>query len=306
MTPTATIAIISFRHRAFIAEALESALGQDHPGVRIVVADDNSDDGTQDVIARYTRRFPRTVRAVLHGGDRSVVANVNRALAACSSPYIALLDGDDVLLPHKLSTHVALLESDARIAICRSPVERFDDRTGQSMGLEDPWPDLTPATVQDVVARGHFVVLAGATYRAAAMPPACPPGAGNAPDWMLAIATARNGLVVRAADVVARYRLHPGQLTRDTDLMYAAALQVLDTTERLYPELRRSVRRGRAVVHLHEGWERSQRSAGLPAALTPILRAVAQRPLQPGPWRLLASIGVRRMSRWARHRSDSP
>jgi glycosyltransferase involved in cell wall biosynthesis len=297
MRPTATIAIISYRHRAFIAEAIESALGQDHPDVRIVVSDDSSDDGTQEIIAEYARRFPRTVKALLHNGERSMVGNVNRALAACRSQYVAFLDGDDVLFPHKVSTHVGMLESDARIAICRSPVERFDDLTGDVLGLEDPWPDVSPATAADLVARGQFVITAGATYRAAAMPACCPPEAANAPDWMLAIATARKGVIVRLDEVVARYRLHPGQITQDTDLMYRAALQVLATTARLYPELASSVVRGRAVVHLHEGSQRWQRSGSFSSTASPLLRAIALRPMELGPWRLLASTGVRTLLR---------
>jgi glycosyltransferase involved in cell wall biosynthesis len=86
----------------FLAAALESALGQAHPNVEVVVVDDGSSDASAEVAARY----PVTL---LRQRNEGVAAARNAGVAASGGELIAFLDQDDVWLPHKLSTQVAAL-----------------------------------------------------------------------------------------------------------------------------------------------------------------------------------------------------
>ena len=64
-TPLVSIVIVTYNQQAYIAEAIEGALGQDHPKLEIIVSDDASSDGTWAIVDAYAQRYPEVVGAWL-------------------------------------------------------------------------------------------------------------------------------------------------------------------------------------------------------------------------------------------------
>lgn len=91
--------IITTHNRAtLLAEAIESALGQEPCGaeVEIIVVDDASTDDTAAVVASYPSLRYVWTRQGTCGGSR------NAGIVEAQGEWIAILDDDDVWLPHKL------------------------------------------------------------------------------------------------------------------------------------------------------------------------------------------------------------
>jgi glycosyltransferase involved in cell wall biosynthesis len=302
--PTLSVAIWTCDQEAFIGEAIESVLAQDYPRLEVVVADDSSSDGTPQIVASYARRYPEVVKAVLHRGERSIAANVNRALAACSGELVAILDGDDVYLPGKLAAQIEAFARDADVVLCRHPVEVFDDRTGAILRIEDPNPDQTRAHAIDLVAKGNFVPTASSMMRRAAMPSAgVPPAFRHAPDWILAIETARNGTILRIPQVLARYRVHAAQITNAAsgrDEATRDAMRTLSYVEDHYPELAPAVPRGRGVVSAWEAHRRITGTRDLSWINEGLRTALRHDPLNLRLWRALLAANARRLRRLSR------
>ena len=306
--PTLSVAICTCDQQAFIGEAIESVLAQNYPRLEVVVADDSSSDATSQIVADYAKRYPQVIRAVLHRGERSIVANFNRALAACSGELVAILDGDDVYLPGKLGAQVEAFVREPDVVLCRHPVEVFDDQTGATLRIADPNPGQKRAQAIDLVAKGNFVPTASNMMRRAAMPSAGVPIAfRHAPDWILAIETARNGTILRVPQVLARYRVHPAQITNvvpGRDEVFRDVMRTLSYVEERYPELAAAVPQGRRVLSL---WEASRRFTGtrdlgwINAGLRTALR---HDPLNPRLWLILfaANAHVRWLTRLLRRR----
>ena len=104
-TPLVSVVIPTYNRAPFLAEAIESVLGQSFTEYEILVADDGSTDDTADRLARYGART-RHIR-LDHSGRPSVARN--RALAVARGELIAFLDDDDVWQPEKLERQVHLL-----------------------------------------------------------------------------------------------------------------------------------------------------------------------------------------------------
>ena len=49
----ATIIITNFNYAEYLPQAIDSALAQTYPSCQVIVCDDGSSDGSQDVIRRY-------------------------------------------------------------------------------------------------------------------------------------------------------------------------------------------------------------------------------------------------------------
>jgi hypothetical protein len=101
--PSVSCVITAFNYGAYVAETIESALAQDYPADRleIVVVDDGSTDHTAAEVARFGDRV-RLIRQPNAG----VIAATNRGIAEARGELIALLDADDLWLPHKTAAQV--------------------------------------------------------------------------------------------------------------------------------------------------------------------------------------------------------
>jgi glycosyltransferase involved in cell wall biosynthesis len=89
--------VAAYAAEEFIAEALDSILGQTRPPDEVVVVDDGSIDGT----ARELERFGDRIR-VIRQANRGYQAAMNRAIGEARGDFVALCGADDIWEPHKL------------------------------------------------------------------------------------------------------------------------------------------------------------------------------------------------------------
>ncbi len=93
-----TVVIPSYNRRASLARALNSVLEQTRAVDQIVVVDDGSSDASA---AMVTREYPAV--ELIRQPNCGVSAARNRGIDAACGDWIALLDSDDVWLPHKIA-----------------------------------------------------------------------------------------------------------------------------------------------------------------------------------------------------------
>ena len=101
MNSSVSIIIPCYQQGRFLAEAIESALGQTHPAVETIVVNDGSTDKT-DAVARS---FGQRIRYITHAN--AVSAARNAGIAAAQGDYFLFLDADDVLRPESVARLVA-------------------------------------------------------------------------------------------------------------------------------------------------------------------------------------------------------
>jgi len=113
-----SVYITSYNQKSFLIEAIESVLAQTLPPNQIIIVDDYSTDGSQEVIAGYASRYDQLITAIYHTRNQGVTQTRIDALQAVTGDYVTYVDGDDRCLPAKLEKEAALLEAnpDAQIA----------------------------------------------------------------------------------------------------------------------------------------------------------------------------------------------
>lgn len=89
-----SVVIANYNYGQYVAEAIESALGQDWPHVEVVVVDDGSTDNSATVIKGFGDRIAALFQK--NAGQRE--AN-NAGFARSTGDVVIFLDADDVLLP---------------------------------------------------------------------------------------------------------------------------------------------------------------------------------------------------------------
>jgi glycosyltransferase involved in cell wall biosynthesis len=131
--PRVTVLIPVFNRERFVSEAIESVLGQDFADFELLIVDDGSTDRTPEVLREWAARDPRVV-IVTSEGNEGIPGALNRGLANARGEYIARLDSDDLMMPHRLAEQVAVLDSRPDVVLVSSAYEIIDE-SGQHLGM---------------------------------------------------------------------------------------------------------------------------------------------------------------------------
>ena len=96
----------------WLSEQLDSILDQSGVGVRVVALDDDSTDGTRELLERMSQKEPRLTLLPDQGRSGSAAANFYRLLLTASvdeDELVAFADQDDIWVEGKLARHAELL-----------------------------------------------------------------------------------------------------------------------------------------------------------------------------------------------------
>lgn len=286
--PLVSVHVITYNHVGYIGKALKSAIDQNYPNLEIVVADDESNDGTRDIVSDFARRYPDRIVAILepHAG---ITGNYNRALLRCTGKYVAILNGDDEFLPGKIAAQTEWLEERTQRTLCGHDVEHFDSSTGNRLRLHSELgPMRAGSGAHDFIYRGCPFASVSVMVRRAALPPAgMSTRLRTVLDWKFSIdALVEGGEFGYVDGILARYRVHPTNvINTHSEEMWLDVMTTLSLLEAEHPQLARVVRRGRARSMYRRGVRRLQAgdSAGarvwLAAAAAEDLTAVGKLPV---------------------------
>lgn len=113
---TVAVIVACYNYRNFVAEAIESVLAQSIAPDEILVVDDCSTDGSDEVIARYADR----IRFVRNPSNLGIVANFNQAVKLTKSDYVLFLGADNRMRSDCVERYKAALDRspDAAVAYC--------------------------------------------------------------------------------------------------------------------------------------------------------------------------------------------
>ena len=168
MPPSVSIAIPTFNRAVRLERALQSALGQTHRDLEVVVSDNASTDATAELLCGYAARDDR-LRVVRQPENRGMVANLGAALALTTGEHVMLLADDDRLAPRCVEAAPAALADDAGLAGALGQVTYVRAgapiQAGRPASLPQPWPAQRVRAYFAAVDRDH-----GNTWIYALMP----------------------------------------------------------------------------------------------------------------------------------------
>lgn len=111
MKPLVSIICPTLNGARWIARAIESVRSQTFRDWELIIVDDGSTDGTEEVVHQYMHQDSR-IRYVRNGQNTGVQKASNRGLREAQAPYIARIDDDDIWSDtQKLEKQYAFLNS---------------------------------------------------------------------------------------------------------------------------------------------------------------------------------------------------
>jgi glycosyltransferase involved in cell wall biosynthesis len=214
-----SVVIPCYNHAQFLAHAIESVLTQSYSNFEIIVVDDGSTDDTAGVIRRYS-----PVHYVYQDNAGRSSAR-NTGLWQSRGEFVVFLDADDRLLPNALETGINCMHEHPECAFVSGHCRVID-----SNGV------ILPSPRQRHVEHEHYLqLLRGGSYIW------CPavalfqrkvfdfvhgfdPALMPVEDYDLYLRSTKDFPVYSHNQVIAEYRQHRSNTSRDVSAMERAAL----------------------------------------------------------------------------------
>jgi glycosyltransferase involved in cell wall biosynthesis len=239
-----SVVIPCYNQARFLGEAIESVLSQTYPHFEVVVVDDGSTDNTHEVASRYPGvRCVRQENLGLSGAR-------NTGIRRSRGGYLVFLDADDRLEPSALEVGLKHLKERPECAFVSGHC-RFIGVDGSPLST----PPQTP------IEGDHYETLLRTCY--IWMPAAVmyqrillehiggfDPMVSSSADYDLYLRIAKQYPVHQHSEVVAEYRRHGSNMTRNAALMLKSEVMVL-RRQRMYIGRRRQYREAYEVGMNH-------------------------------------------------------
>lgn len=143
-----SIVCITYNQKNYIGKMLESLLNQNTKfKYEILVHDDASDDGTQEIILEYQKKYPDKIKAILQSENQysqGINPNIEFNYPRVRGKYIAYCEGDDYWNDSsKLQMQFEVMENHNECSICVhmtqcvSPTNRILDRKFPPISLAE-------------------------------------------------------------------------------------------------------------------------------------------------------------------------
>jgi glycosyltransferase involved in cell wall biosynthesis len=219
-----TIVIPAYGVNGMLAEALNSVIAQDRSDWQAIVVD----DGDRRVAAHVEAYLADPRIRLLETDNGGLPTARNRAIAASTTPYVALLDGDDMLEPDFVSSMIAAIEASPRIGFATGDATFFGaDRVGEL--FSSYCPQAAPPSLEKLIRR-EFNIFGLTAMRREAIE-----GIGgfdtslrsseDLDAWIRLMAAGWELAFVPRP--LARYRRHEGQMSGNTKVMLETAHAVM-------------------------------------------------------------------------------
>jgi len=142
--PTVSFLITAYNCERYVAAAVRSALFQNFDSLEVLVVDDGSTDATGTILRGISDDRLRIISQGRVGRQRAL----NAGIAHARGRYIAILDADDLALPHRARIQAAFLQANPDVALVGSRYRTCIDEQGLRTA-----ESVEPTSYDDIVAK---------------------------------------------------------------------------------------------------------------------------------------------------------
>jgi len=214
--PKLSIGLPVYNGEKFVARAIESLLTQDYRDFELIIADNQSNDGTSAICQRYAKSDPR-IRYVVNESNIGAARNHNRVFELAQGEYFKWAAHDDECVPTMLHRCVETMDVAPADVVMVYPQSVIIDESSaiigeykKSIASDDSRPHRRLAVVLRMVELGTPMY---GVMRASALRKTRLIEGFHSSDYVLFAELAMLGKIKEVPEMLFKKRFHPGRST---------------------------------------------------------------------------------------------
>jgi glycosyltransferase involved in cell wall biosynthesis len=211
-SPLVSVSISVFNAGHYLRPAIDSILSQSFQDFELLLLDDGSIDNSFEIMQKYAARDERV--RILRQDNQGVPKTRNQLLALARGEFVAVMDADDIALPHRLERQVEFLQHQPEV-VCVGGSYQLIDEAGRLILNRFAVPE-TDADVQAQLLSGFggmhhpcLLIRRSAMLQVGGYTETMVTGS----DIDLCLKLGELGQLVNLKEAVLQYRIHSQSLT---------------------------------------------------------------------------------------------
>jgi glycosyltransferase involved in cell wall biosynthesis len=262
-SPRTSIGLPVYNGERYLAAAIESLLAQTYSDFELIISDNASTDGTEEICRTFVKldsRIKYHRSKVNHGA----ALNFNRAFELSRGHYFKWAAHDDLQHQSFLQRCISVLEQDPSVVLCFTGTQFIDDEGMPIREYKFP-VDVNSATRRELfllyAGGGHIVHEIFGVIRAEALRTSPLIGGYVGSDLVLLAALALRGRFHQVPEILFEHREHKGRSARSTGGArgYARWFDPSKSARFVMPHWRRMLENTSSVVRAPLQWREKAR-----------------------------------------------
>ncbi len=212
LNPRVTVVMLVYNAASFLKEAVSSILGQTFTDFELLIIDDGSTDGSDEILKTFS---DSRIRYIKNSNNEGIVASRNKGIVLSRTEYIAMMDADDVSKKERLAKQVEYLDNNKDVALIATRLILIDDN-GKEKGI---WPEdkenVSTENIKHSLPSINCIGQSTVMIRKSSIEKYGYNSAHwHSEDWGLWLTLLSEGFILGKLDeVLVQYRVHSGSLT---------------------------------------------------------------------------------------------
>jgi glycosyltransferase involved in cell wall biosynthesis len=219
--PTVSVCVSNYNYGRFLGDLIESVQQQTFTDWELVITDDLSSDGSEEIVRAYVKQDAR-IRFIRNECRLGMNGNLQRAASSGRGKYLKILCADDWLAPSALAVLVGIMEQHPESSLLTSGAI-YADQEGRPLFIQHvlgtPLSVFTGEKMLDLIARGTHYPGGNSDFF---VRKSCFDKVGGydtsllyAGDFGLALRLCRVGGVLHTDEPAVYWRVHPASSTNN-------------------------------------------------------------------------------------------
>ncbi|SHJ39270.1 Glycosyl transferase family 2 [Clostridium cavendishii DSM 21758] len=139
-----SVIIPTYNGKEYIAETIESILSQDYPNMEIIITDNCSTDGTENVVKNYLK--DKRIKYIRNDKNMGMHYNYNNAFYNyANGKYVKIIDHDDYLIDNSfISKAVSMFDENENLSLVFAKCKNLYMDSGKLIGINLQNDKVTP------------------------------------------------------------------------------------------------------------------------------------------------------------------
>lgn len=211
-----SVCMVTYNQEKFVAEAINSVINQQtNFRFEIIIGVDASTDSTLEIVKSYASKN-NNIYVISHPKQIGYPRNLMHTIAQSRTKYIALLDGDDTMLPGKLQKQVDYLDHHPEFVLVGHAMRTFDSTSGKTIKIENPPIKKHVFTIEDFLKYGSIFTNSSKIFRRNAYPDCLTKYRINyIADHFITLHILRDQKAGYIPEILGEYRIHKDSLMQN-------------------------------------------------------------------------------------------